>query len=502
MQHPTLAHAFFAIARAHPDRPALCFTDDGSAVAYGELAGVAAGFAERFRQAALQPGDVIALPCDRSLEFFGAFWGAWLARLSVALLNPTPAPGDLLGALERTQPRVLAGREATLDRLRGMTPDAQTPTFLALDAQSDPAAPADDATNDPADDAVIVLTSGTTGRPKGVRHSHHSLLSCVQATRDAFPFADGAVILSLLPHDHLHGLLMTVVLPVLLGGSVVVAPTFGPFVAPRVWDFIREFKVNHFSAVPGVLGVLADFHARLENPHHEMLRFGFCASAPLSAELRQIWFDRIGCPIANNYGLSEAASWVAFGSLDRHAPQTTVGKPSRCVIEIFDDQGNALPPGRSGEVTIKGEQLMRGYLHDPERTAQVLRDGRLFTGDLGHLDEEGRLYLEGRKVETINTGGLKVNPVEIEEPLRDLDGVGDIVAFGWPDSHLGEIPAVAVVADGRAPTLAAIRRHLQGLLTAYKMPRKCFVVDQIPRNALGKVQRLALQQRLMKMSDC
>jgi len=407
--------------------------------------------------------------------------------LNVALLNPDLAPADLAGAVALAEPVAAAGHPDSVAKL------GLQQTFFEF---RDEGRPPEAVITDPADFSVIVFTSGTTGRPKGVQHTHAGMFACVAATFDVFPLEDGCVMMSILPHFHLHGLMMTVILPQFCAGTTVVAPAFGPFLAPRLWDLIRRYEVNHFSGVPGILGVMADFFLRLDAPPPPSLRFGFCASAPLSAEARAVWFDRIQCPIANNYGLSEASSWVAFGPLDRE-PETTVGRPTVCDIRVVDDDGHPLPHGKIGEVTIAGAQLMHGYVDNPEQTALALRDGRLFTGDLGWLDEAGWLYLKGRKAEMINVGGLKVAPMEIEGAAKHLPGVAEVAAFGYPDPRLGEVPALAVVPAGQPPTVTEVRRLLAPILTAYKLPRKVFLVEALPRNALGKLQRTALRQRFV-----
>jgi long-chain acyl-CoA synthetase len=497
MPRSTFPGIMLAQAAAHPDRPALVFGAEKSTLTYGELAAQAAALAERLTAEGFRPGQGLAVPCDRSPAFFVALWGAALARLNVALLNPNLAPGDLAGALNVARPAALLADPTTLDKLGpSLTAADFTGARLAWEPAIDPPTAPSEAPTRPEDPSLIVFTSGTTGNPKGVQHTHASLFSCVAATNEAFPFEDGAVMLSLLPHFHLHGLLMTVILPVFFGGTVVVDAAFSAFSAPRFWDLVREHKVNHFSAVPGILDLLAKFHERLDRPKTPSLRFAFCASAPLSDALRRIWYDRIGCKTANNYGLSEASSWVAYGDLEGREPFSSVGRPTRCTIQILDESGNVLPPGATGEVTVQGAQLMVGYIGDPDRTGRVLRDGRLFTGDLGRLDEDGWLFLGGRQVEVINTGGLKINPSEIEGALAGLPGIKDVAAFGFPDDHLGQAPAVAVVPEGDPPTLAQVRTHLTPLLTAYKIPRKLFVVEELPRNALGKLRRVALRKKL------
>lgn len=478
---------------ARPDAPFLVFPNEDLTLGYHAFAELAQGAAAQMAEAGLRPGDTVVVPADRSPAFFVALWGAWLARLNVGLLNPDLAPAELAGAIDLADPAaLLAGPDSPLEDATGV------PRLIIDVADPDLPRPWSRPSTRPDDHAAIVFTSGTTGRPKGVRHTHASLATCVGDTVRAFDFQTGAVMLSVLPLFHLHGLLMTTVLPAYFGGCAVVAEHFGPFTAVRFWDLVRVHGVNHFSAVPGILDLLAKFHARLPEPRFPSLRFAFCASAPLSAQLRRAWHERIGCPIANNYGLVEAASWVTHGSLDPDAPLTSVGKPGVCTIEILDEQGHVVAAGEVGEVTIRGPQLMQGYLREPERTADVLRDGRLFTGDLGRFDDQGRLYLEGRKVEVINIGGLKASPTEIEGALLGMPGVRDVAAFGWPDAHLGEVPAVALVADGAAPTLADVRLHVAEVLSPYKAPRKIFVVDALPRNALGKLQRLVLRDRLLE----
>jgi len=490
----SLAADLLRQAKDRSAQPALVFPDLGLTWTYTDLLAHSTYAAEVLRIAGLCPGDIVIMPADRSPAFFAAVFGVWFNGALIAPTNLDMTAAEMCDAVACCRPRFLAGRAASLERygdcgaplLPLEAPDSR-PDDIARPVEP-PAAEAR---------AAVFFTSGTTGKPKGIVHTHRSLYASVVGTAGAFPFAPGDVILALLPLDHLHGFLKTVMLPLHFGGTAVIDRAFGAFSVPRFWDLVARYRVAAFSSVPSILAPLAKMHARLSEPSFPSLRFACCASATLSPELRREWFSRIGCPVANNYGLSEAASWVTHGSLEPDEPLESVGRASACRVEVVDEDDIPLPPGEAGEVTVAGEQLMTEYLGDPEATAAALRGGRLRTGDLGYLDDERRLYLIGRKQEVINVGGLKVDPSEIERAARELPGVAEAVALRWPDPHLGETPALAIVAAGEPPSLAEVKRQLAGRLSPHKLPLKLFVVDEIPKSGRGKIKRNALREALL-----
>ena len=489
---------FLLRAEKSPDATALIFPDRDLVLTYAELRDRAQRMAAVMQARGVSRGDLVLAVTDRSPDFCAAVWGAWLCGAAAAMLSVDAASDECRWALDLTQPAVVVGSG---DWLRARLPGLPENQLIDTDNPlADVPAPLTPSLPAPDDPALIMFTSGTTGEPKGVVQSqravHASMSNCVRH----FAFAEGAVMLSLLPHSHTHGLLMTLLSPVYYGGAVVVDKAFDAFGAARFWELVDRYRINHFSSVPGILELLAGMRGRIENVRGDSLRFAFCASAPLGAELRRWWRNEAGCPIADNYGLTEVASWVTYGSFDADQPESTVGRPDGMVVEIIDENGRVLPAGQSGEVIVRGTQTMSGYLNDSARTAQVLRDGAIYTGDLGLLDEQGWLRLIGRIKEIINVSGQKVGPIELERFVRDIPGVAEVAAFPYPDAHYGEVPALAVVPDGAPPTLAEVRAALSDKLAAYKLPRKLFVVDLLPKNKLGKIKRGELAEMLVSRS--
>lgn len=490
----TLTADLLRQAKDRPGQPALIFPEQRLTWNYAELLAHSRSLAETFSAAGLRPGEIVILPADRSPAFFAAVYGVWLNGALIAPTLNEMTAAEMGEAIALCRPRFLAGTARIIERYRACgAPLLAVETSAPAPRHGEGAGEGPEATAR----AAVVFTSGTTGRPKGIVHTHRSLYASVAGTARAFPFRPGDVMLALLPLDHLHGFLKTVMVPLHFGGTVVVDGAFNAFSVPRFWSLVAEYRVAAFSAVPSILAPLAQMHARLNNPSFPSLRFAFCASAALAPELRREWFARLRCPVANNYGLSEAASWVTHGSLEPDEPLESLGRPNLCRLEIVDEDDIPLPPGQAGEVTVAGDQVMTEYLDNPEATAAALRGGRLYTGDLGCLDREGRLYLIGRKQEVINVGGLKVDPSEIERAARDLPGVAEAVALRWPDPHLGEVPALAIVAAGEPPSTAEIKRLLATRLSPHKLPRKLFVVDEIPKSGRGKIKRSALREALL-----
>ena len=318
-------------------------------------------------------------------------------------------------------------------------------------------------------EALLLYTSGSTGDPKGVRLSHASVLASIESTIAHFGLDAGLRMLSLLDPSHGHGLLVTLLMPLVVGGAVVIEERFSAFSVSRFWQSCEAHGVNAFSSVPAVLRTLH----RLTSTRAASVRLALCASAPLSPGFHRDFEERFVLPLHNNYGLTETATWVARGGRDGH-----VGVGVEGTLRIQD-----------GEVQVRSPQNTLGYLDNAEANARLWDGEWLRTGDLGRLDE-GRLVLLGRAKEVIDRGAEKVYPAEVEERLLEHPAVRTAAVVAGPSKHYGEEPVAFVVASAEP---RALRDWCREGLAAYKVPKRVVVLEDLPRLRTGKIDKNALK---------
>jgi acyl-CoA synthetase (AMP-forming)/AMP-acid ligase II len=345
----------------------------------------------------------------------------------------------------------------------------------------------------PEDVALVLHTSGSTGRPKRVPLQHRNLVRSALNIAGAYQLSPGDVSLCLMPLFHVHGLVASVLATLLTGGAVVVRSRFN---ALSFWRTVRDNRVTWYSAVPTIHQLLVARIGSERPAGAENLRFIRSCSAALPIEMAQKMESAFGAPVLEAYGMTEASHQMASNPLPPSARKFgTVGTATGIEIGAMSDTGELLPAGSQGEVVIRGASVIQAYENNPEANAKSFVNGWFRTGDQGALDAAGYLTLTGRLKEMINRGGEKIAPREIDEVLLAHPCVAEAVAFGMPHATWGEEVAAAVVT--RKPVAEAdLISHCRDRLADFKVPRKLFVVDAIPRTATGKVQRLNVAAQL------
>jgi acyl-CoA synthetase (AMP-forming)/AMP-acid ligase II len=289
-------------------------------------------------------------------------------------------------------------------------------------------------------------------------------------------------VLCVLPVNFAHGLITNCLWPWLAGRDLVVLPSGNMEVLGRLGELVDQFEADFLSTVPSIWRWV--LHSGVAAPARGTLKRVHCASAPLDGELWERARAWAGAPLANAYGITETASWIA--GTEERPDDGLVGRPWGCDIEVRDTTDGA------GTVWVRAASLMRGYLGRPDLTAAAVRDGWFRTGDMGYLDAEGRLHLKGRVDDVINKGGLKVFPDELESLLRGCPGVADVCVFAEPHAMFGEAVGAAVVLRGT--DLAGVQAWCDERLSSFKVPTAWYELKEIPRNERGKVNRRKLSE--------
>jgi acyl-CoA synthetase (AMP-forming)/AMP-acid ligase II len=339
---------------------------------------------------------------------------------------------------------------------------------------------------EPGTPALLIYTSGTTGRPKGVILDHANVGATAELIVTWFEMTEETRSLLVLPLFHVNGIMVSVVSPLLAGGSTFIAERFD---AATFWATVERARPTFFSAVPTIYALLVSRPG--EQADTRNLRYVICGAAPMPRELISEFEQRFGVPVVEGYGLSECTVVCTAnpGSVGLALPGVEVG--------VVDAAGQLLPAGQAGEVVIRGPNVMRGYLGRPGESAEVLRDGWLHTGDVGRFDDDGYLTLVDRVKDLIIRGGENIYPKEIEDVLYAHPSVLEAAVVGRPDAVFGEQPvAFVALRPGRSAVRDDLIEHCLRSLARYKVPREVLIEEALPKNAVGKIAKPVLRERL------
>ena len=347
------------------------------------------------------------------------------------------------------------------------------------------------------DIALILHTSGTTARPKQVPLTQGNLCASITHLHRSLSLTPQDCCLNLMPLFHIHGLVGALLGSLGSGGSMVCPPGFSP---TEVFGWIQVFQPTWYTAVPTIhQAILAQVQTTSQPIPTNTLRFIRSSSASLAPTIMANLEQSFGVPVIEAYGMTEAAHQMASNPLPPNIRKPgSVGLPAGPKIQIVSETGDSLLTGQSGEVVIRGPNVMTGYSRNPTANDQAFTNGWFRTGDQGYLDEEGYLFLTGRIKEQINRGGEKIAPLEIDQVLLQHSSIHQAVTFAMPHSTLGEEVAAAVVLgkDARL-TEQELRHWLQERLAHFKMPKKVFFLVDIPKGPTGKIQRRVLAEQLL-----
>ena len=499
-------HAFaLRHAAEFGDKPALVDGPSGRTITYAALADGIERVGANLAQRGLRPDEVVALFLPNVPEFALAFFGTLRARGVVTTLSPLATEHDITvqlrdaaaarlvtinAFLERALP---AARAAGIQEVFVLDHAGEGLPFAALLAPSVPLPPLD---IDPALTlAVLPYSSGTTGLPKGVMLTHQNLTTNVLQTLATQHIDHRDSIVAVLPFFHIYGMVVVLTLGLHIGATVVTMPRFElePFLALTE----RHRITRAFLAPPAIL--LLAKHPAVERHDLSALRVVLSGAAPLDAAIEMECRDRIGCEVIQGYGMTETspvthATPDAPGAARPGSVGVLVPNTEARVVDLVS--GAPLGPGADGEVQVRGPQVMRGYLNNPDATAATLdADGWLHTGDIGRVDEEGYFSIVDRLKELIKYKGYQVPPAELEAVLLSHPCVADAAVIGVPHDDAGEVPkAFVVLKDEVAPD--ALLHYVAERVASYKRIRSVEVIDAIPRSPAGKILRRVLKARV------
>ena len=348
----------------------------------------------------------------------------------------------------------------------------------------------------PDDPALVLHTSGTTARPKIVPLTNANVVASANHIARSLQLTPADTCLNVMPLFHIHGLIAAVSASLAAGAAVCCTPGFNAF---KFAELLADVKPTWYTAVPTMhQAILMRMRAHADQARAARLRFIRSSSASLPPQVMAELEDVFGAPVIEAYGMTEAAHQMAANPLPPRARKPgAVGVAAGPEIAIMDDSGAILPQGDIGEVVIRGPNVTSGYDNNPQANEKAFTEGWFRTGDQGRLDEEGYLFLTGRLKEQINRGGEKISPLEIDVVLLDHPSVAQACTFGIPHDKLGEeVGAVVVLHPGTAATEAEIRAFAGIHLAAFKVPRRVLLMDDIPKGATGKIQRIGLAAKL------
>ncbi|MDQ3850944.1 MAG: long-chain fatty acid--CoA ligase [Actinomycetota bacterium] len=333
--------------------------------------------------------------------------------------------------------------------------------------------------------AVILYTSGTTGRPKGAELTHSNLRRNVEAVLRLIDVGPDDVVFGGLPLFHSFGQTCALNACVAGAGTLTLLPRFD---AGKALHILERDRCTVFEGVPTMYGALLH-HPDREGCDVTCLRLCVSGGASLPVEVLRGFEEAFGCKVLEGYGLSETSPVASFNHPDRERKPGSIGTPIAGVeMKVVDEQGNELGPGEVGEILIRGHNVMKGYWKRPEATAEAIEDGWFATGDLARVDEDGYFFIVDRKKELIIRGGYNVYPREVEEVLYEHPAVREAAVVGIPHEALGEeVGAAVALKDGERADPEELQAYVKGQVANYKYPRRVWVVDELPKGPTGKI---------------
>lgn len=456
---------------------------------------------ERYRGLGMSRGDRVLLLHGNTIEFFVDLLAVWSLGGCAIPVDSRLTPYEVETLAGAAQPRFALAREGLDGSIAAILSKADVELVESSGAIAvrlgAPAAQLSGNWLSLDQPALILFTSGTTGQPKGVVHTHRSLRARWMSLRQCLGLERFRRTLCLLPTHFGHGLICNCLFPWLSGQDLFLLPPFQPKLLMQLGSILDEQRITFFSSVPTVWRLVLK---TARPPQSASVKRVFCGSAPLSAALWRGIQEWTGTQeVFNAYGITETGSWVAGTTMPNFAVEDgLIGEPWGATIRILKNEDTEVSPvcaeeaatGEAGFVWINTPALMQGYFEREDLTRKVVTQGWFLTGDIGVVDRRGFLYLRGRAREEINKGGTKVFPGDVDAVVEQFGGTIDVCSFGYEDPLYGENVGIAlVVKEPRVETLRELHEWMRSRLAKHQMPQRWYAVEEIPRTSRGKVNR-------------
>lgn len=478
---------------ASSDEVALFF--EGKSMNYGQLRSSTDAVALNLQKTGLKPGDHVAIVFPNCFEFVISYFAVIKAGGVVIPVNPVLRPYEMSYILDHSDAKIIiyhklventvkesikaVDRELKLfssDQILEWTEEQADSIFVDRDSE---------------DVAVIMYTSGTTGKPKGAMLTHRNLLSNADSVIDGLGLVREDVMLTVLPLFHSFGAMVGMIAPMMAGAKTALVPRFTP---QKIIEAVKEYKATIFPAVPSMFALLNQVK---DASAKDLFSLKFCISggAPLPVEVMNEFERKYGVLIYEGDGPTECSPVTSVNPIGGKRKPGSIGLPVKNVeMKIADEKGNFLPPGQIGEIVVKGPNVMKGYYKDERATREAFFGEYFRTGDIGKMDEEGYFYILDRKKDMIIVNGMNVYPREIEEILYRHPAVAEAAVVAAPHPLHGEVPvAFIVLREGKVVSEQDIITYLESYVANFKLPKKVFFREELPKTATGKISKVNLR---------
>ncbi|PAV29269.1 long-chain fatty acid--CoA ligase [Virgibacillus profundi] len=501
-------------AKKYPTKTAYIF--QGEETSYMELEGAVIKFASRLEQLGYKKGDHIALIVGNSPYYVIGLYGALRMGLVVIPINPLYTAHEMTYILKNGDVKAVITMDILLEKFTAIADKLpKVNHYISCDSGADLKLDQNllssklksftqliqegsldyDAPELKDEDlAIILYTSGTTGKPKGAMLTHKNLFSNAKDVADYLTINGEDRVIAALPMFHVFCLTVALNAPLLNGGTVLIMPKFSP---QEVFRMTKKYNITVFAGVPTMYNYLLQ-SAQENKEDFAGIRLCISGGASMPVALLKEFEKAFEVQISEGYGLSEASPVTCFNPLDRPRKPGSIGRNIINVEnKVVDEFGIEVETGEVGELIVQGRNVMQGYYKMPEETAVALKDGWLYTGDMARMDDEGYFYIVDRKKDLILVGGYNVYPREVEEVLYSHPNVTEVAVVGVPDPETGEAVMSYVVVDDSSATKEELIGFCKEQLVKYKIPSKIEFLDELPKNTTGKILRRSLREKVV-----
>jgi long-chain acyl-CoA synthetase len=489
--------ASIAVDTAERIPEAIAYKLDDTEIPWQVVGGGSAHVAGLLKAKGLEPGDRVGIMLPNVPYFPIVYYGILRAGGTVVPMNVLLKGREVRFYLEDPQAKWLFAWHDFADAAETGASEAGAEVILVKPGEFEQllgeAEPAPEVVErDGSDTAVILYTSGTTGKPKGAELTHDNMLNNAQVSRNLFETSEDDVVLGALPLFHSFGQTCTMNACAVSGATLTFIPRFDP---AKALEIIERDKVTMFSGVPTMYNAMLHDDSRDQRDTSTLQQCTSGGSA-MPGQLLRGFEKAFDCIVLEGYGLSETSPVASFNHPDRERKVGSIGTPIEGVeMKVVDDDGNEVEQGEVGEIAIRGHNVMKGYWNQPDATKEVLDDDGWFrTGDMAKVDEDGYFFIVDRKKELIIRGGYNVYPREIEEVLYEHEAVLEAAVVGVPDEAMGEeVGAAVVLKQGEDVSADDLKAFVKNEVAGYKYPRKIWFVDELPKGPTGKILKREIE---------